>query len=309
MTPFNWTKRGLLFSPDMPGFTHGSHPCIIKQSDDDFIVAFTCRDPEQRSHIFLCDAKVTGSKIELTGTPKLALEPGALGYFDCDGVISGCFVQAGGINYLYYVGWQNLPDGLWLCDTGRAILDMDTMELTKEFPGPVLGRDKSNPLFAAATAFFVTDDGMWHTWFNSGISWERKEGEWHHKYGFHYASSADGVDWNCQEGMVIPFADEYEYAFGRPSVVRWGRRYHMWFAHRASKDIQTYRIGYASSLDGLSWERNDALSGIDVSKAGWDADMICYPCVFEHKGQKFMLYNGDGYGRTGFGYAVLKENP
>ena len=33
--------------------------------------------------------------------------------------------------------------------------------------------------------------------------------------------------------------------------------------------------------------------------------MIEYPFVFDHKGQRFMLYNGNGYGKTGFGMAVL----
>jgi len=33
--------------------------------------------------------------------------------------------------------------------------------------------------------------------------------------------------------------------------------------------------------------------------------MVEYPFVFDHKGGRYMLYNGNGYGRTGFGIAVL----
>jgi len=84
--------------------------------------------------------------------------------------------------------------------------------------------------------------------------------------------------------------------------------YFMWFAHRATKTTDTYRIGFASSVDGRHWERNDLLSGIDISPTGWDSEMICYPCVFEHLGKIYMLYNGNGYGKTGFGLAVLEEN-
>jgi hypothetical protein len=50
------------------------------------------------------------------------------------------------------------------------------------------------------------------------------------------------------------------------------------------------------------------MAGIDVSNTGWDSEMICYPCVFEHKGTKYMLYNGNGYGRTGFGLAVMEKD-
>ena len=45
-----------------------------------------------------------------------------------------------------------------------------------------------------------------------------------------------------------------------------------------------------------------------MSAEGWDSEMICYPYVFEHRGRFFMLYNGNGYGKTGFGVAVLENN-
>lgn len=304
---FNWAKKGLLFEPSIPGYTHASHPCIIHLCNNTFILAFTCRDSQKRSHVFLSYAEVNNGNITITSEPKLALGIGGPGCFDCDGVITGCLVENSGKYYLYYVGWQVLPNDLWLCDTGRAILDPEKLELHKEFYGPVLGRDKDNPLFAAATAFYITDDNLWHAWYNSGIRWEKTDKGWHHWYGFHHATSSDGVDWKCEPDLIFPFADEYEYAFGRPSVVFWDGVYHMWFAHRGTKEIATYRIGYASSTDCVNWNRNDTISGIDVSSEGWDSEMICYPSVFEHKGYKYMLYNGNGYGISGFGFSVLDE--
>jgi hypothetical protein len=77
----------------------------------------------------------------------------------------------------------------------------------------------------------------------------------------------------------------------------------MWYSRRG----QAYRIGYAESDDGVRWQRRDGEAGIDVSDSGWDAEMIAYPCVFRHEGRLFMLYNGNGYGRTGVGLAVLAE--
>lgn len=304
-SPAPWKKRGLVFTPNMLGYTHGSHPCAIHFKDNIFVVAFTCRDEKQRSHVFLSYAIVEHGSLELTGTPKLAMLPGEAGTFDCDGVISVCLIRHRDQHYLYYVGWQNLPDGLWICDTGRAILDVAELTLSKEFTGPVLGRNKSNPLFAAGTAFHITDD-VWHTWYNSGVSWKKTGEGWHHRYGIHHASSVNGVDWVCDPGMCIPFVDEHEYAFGRPTVYFSDGVYFMWFAHRATVDIATYRIGLAWSRDGLKWERKDSLAGIDVSPDGWDSEMICYPYVFEHCGSMYMLYNGNGYGATGFGLAVLE---
>ena len=64
-----------------------------------------------------------------------------------------------------------------------------------------------------------------------------------------------------------------------------------------------YRLGYAVSEDGIKWARRDSSVGIDVSDSGWDSEAVTYPFVFEHGGQQYMLYNGNGYGRTGFGIA------
>lgn len=306
-TPFPWKKKGLLFESLSGDYSHASHPCAIHLKDDLFVIAFTRRDRRQRSHIFLSYATVSGGQVVLEGSPKLGLLPGEPCCFDCDGAISVCFVKHKRAIYLYYVGWQNLPENLWICDTGRAVLDPEQLTLTREFLGPVLGRDKTNPLFAAATAFHVSDD-LWQTWYNSGIRWEKTAHGWKHYYGIHYAHSTNGVNWTCEPGMCLPFADEYEYAFGRPSVIRIEDTYFMWYAHRATRTIDTYRIGFASSVDGRHWDRNDALAGIDVSASGWDSEMICYPCVFEHKGLMYMLYNGNDYGKTGFGLAVLEED-
>ena len=74
---------------------------------------------------------------------------------------------------------------------------------------------------------------------------------------------------------------------------------------RCGIHIESYRIGYAESEDGIHFNRMDEKVGIDVSKFGWDSEMICYPHVFAHNGEKYMLYNGNGYGKEGIGLAVL----
>ena len=53
--------------------------------------------------------------------------------------------------------------------------------------------------------------------------------------------------------------------------------------------------------------RKDEEVGVDISESGWDYEMICYPFVWEHKGEKYMLYNGNSYGKTGVGLAILAK--
>jgi hypothetical protein len=83
----------------------------------------------------------------------------------------------------------------------------------------------------------------------------------------------------------------------------------MWFSHRGasgfrSEQSRTYRVGYAESRDGAVWTRMDARAGIDVSRTGWDSEMVAYPFVFDHRGSRYLVYNGNCFGRSGFGYAV-----
>ena len=77
----------------------------------------------------------------------------------------------------------------------------------------------------------------------------------------------------------------------------------MWYSYRGER----YRIGYAESSGGRKWKRKDSLVGIGVSASGWDSQSVEYPAVFEHNDRLFMCYNGNGYGKTGFGLAVLER--
>jgi hypothetical protein len=85
----------------------------------------------------------------------------------------------------------------------------------------------------------------------------------------------------------------------------------MYFCYRQSYDFRKtkgrgYRLGYAFSDDLKTWTRDDANSGIDVSPEGWDSDMQCYPNLFECDGRVCLLYNGNEFGKYGFGLAVLE---
>ena len=76
----------------------------------------------------------------------------------------------------------------------------------------------------------------------------------------------------------------------------------MWFCYVSQGG--TYRIGYAESADYLTWKRDDAAAGISVSPSGWDSEMQCYPNVVSHAGRFYLFYNGNRFGRDGFGAAV-----
>ena len=76
-----------------------------------------------------------------------------------------------------------------------------------------------------------------------------------------------------------------------------------------TKSIDTeYKIEYATSKDGLSWQRKDnTFYNFHENKTSkWDLVMQAYPCILRNNKFEFMIYNGNNYGFEGFGYAVRR---
>ena len=84
----------------------------------------------------------------------------------------------------------------------------------------------------------------------------------------------------------------------------------MYFCYRGISDFRngenSYKIGYAWSKNLVDWVRDDGQSGIEPSLDDWDSKMMAYPYIVTVKDKTLMFYNGNGFWRTGFGYAELE---
>jgi len=200
------------------------------------------------------------------------------------------------------MGWQSPADRHWRGDIGRLIVGAD-LSLRLDGDGPFLSCDDIDPISLSYP--WVMDCGdSYRMWYGSTLAWDAGNGEMLHV--LHQAASVDGHHWR-REGLAAPYELGVAQAFSRPTVARCATGgFEMWFSYRSGKG-ETYRIGYATSEDGSRWKLDLAAAGIDVSPSGWDSGMIEYPFVLDHRGQRYMLYNGDGYGKTGFGIAVLTD--
>ena len=231
------------------------------------------------------------------------LSPGGLGTFDDHGAMGSWLVQDGERLLLYYQGWNLGVTVPFRNAIGIAESYDGGESFTRVSVGPAVDRNFYDPYFTAAPCVLV-EDGRWRLWYASCISWEpRPEGPLH-RYLTKYAESDDGIEWRRRGLVSIGFEAPDEIALTRPCVLKGDGRYQMWYSRRGA----SYRIGYAESTDGLSWRRLDGEVGIDVSSSGWDSEMISYAFVFDAEGQRYMLYNGNGYGATGIGLAVLEAD-
>ncbi len=300
----SWTKLGRV----CPGeghvtwaATHAAIPVVEPVSGGVVRVYFSARDDAGRSHIGAGELDLERPRDGWRAPPAAVLRPGDLGTFDDSGVTPACLVSDKGRRFLYYTGWTRGVTVPFYLSAGLAISEDEGQSFARLSRAPILERNGIDPFFAASP-WVLIENGVWRMWYLSCVGWDLTPlGPRHH---IKYAESRDGIQWTRHGSVCIDFASPEEHAFGRPSVIRDPDGvYRMWYAVRGDR----YRIGRAESSDGLTWTRMDASVGIDVSPEGWDSEMVEYPAVFDAGCRRYMLYNGNGYGRSGMGLAVLGD--
>lgn len=301
-----WKKKGLLITPGkyewMVSFAQS--PFIERTGEDLYKVHFAGRDRFNRARggFAIIEFAPHGPKVlRISEDPLLDL--GNLGCFDDSGVMPSCIVDFEGDKYMYYTGWKQEVITPFSFFVGLAISQDGGKTYERYSLSPVLGRNRYDP-FLTGSPWIIREKGIWRMWYVSGTGWKVRANDEKplHMYNIRYAESQDGLTWIPDGKVCIDFEGD-EYAIARPVVYKEKEKYKMFYSVRGG--WRTYRAGYAESTDGLSWKRLDTEVGIDVSETGWDSQMICYPFLFKHDQQTYMLYNGNDYGKTGFGYAVL----
>jgi len=294
-----WKKLGKLFCPDNNFewmVSHAANTVADHLYENVFRVYFSCRDKHQRAHIGYADIDVETLKtIKISDRP--VLSPGECGLFDDSGVSLSCIKKINGKKYLYYLGWNLGVTVPWRNSIGLAIYNEGKKEFEKYTRAPIVDRNEIDP-FSISYPFVMEDDGIFRMWYGSNLKWGKNKEDMAHL--IKYAESNDAIHWERKGKIALNFKNESEYAMSRPLVIKEKGVYRMWYSYRG----ESYRIGYAESADGISWKRIDEEAGILPSEDGWDSEMIEYPFIFDHNGKRFMLYNGNGFGKTGFGMAV-----
>jgi hypothetical protein len=238
------------------------------------------------------------------------LELGKLGAFDDSGVMPSSIVNYNGLKYLYYTGWNLRKSVPYQNSIGIAVSRDGGLNFQRLHDGPVIGQTLTEPYFFG-TATTIIESGLWKMWYASCTKWESRQGVIEPFYHLKYAHSLDGVNWVRNGAVAVDYKDDNEGGIVRASVLRIDGKYLMWYCTRGAWEYRdqkshSYRIGYAYSIDGIEWVRSDDEVGINISRNGWDSEMIAYPCVIRINNMLYMFYNGNGFGKTGIGYAICK---
>ena len=303
----NYERLGLVYAPTGAPWhrSHCQNPFVQPLAGPRYRVHFAARDEKSRSRGAWVDVEVQNDELVAVGAAsKPSLDLGRLGAFDDCGAMPNSLVTHQGRLLMYYTGWtlaRAVPFSFFI----GAAESRDGGETFRRLSeAPVLGRNRYDP-FLTGAPWVISENGRLRMWYISGTEWVPGKTEDEaptHYYSIKHATSDDGIVWQTNDRLCLPYL-ENEHAIARPVVIAVDGGYRMIYSARRLGE--TYRIYSANSVDGLLWQR-DSLPLLDVAPSGWDSEMVCYGCRLDDTRDKFLLYNGNAYGKDGFGAARLR---
>lgn len=318
----HWIKLGKIFDPNdhsLPGgcstYAQSPQALVLKNKVRIF---FSTRIQEKSSSMFLSKvAYVDFSKdlSEIIGVSESEVVPlGALGAFDEHGIFPFSPTVVKNKVYAYTCGWNRRISVPVETSTGLVVGDINGNNFTRIGNGPIMAATPNEPYLVGDSFVRVFND-MFHMWYIYGKYWiPRSETEPPARvYKIGQATSEDGINWERNEGKEI--VQDYlnkDECQALPTVIKVDDTYHMYFCYREATDFRknperAYRLGYAYSNDLINWTRDEDNVGIQRDEYGWDSEMMCYPNLFEVDNNVYLLYNGNEFGKYGFGLAKLES--
>ena len=317
----NWKKLGKIFDPTqhiLPNncvqFAQSPQALVF----DDFVrIYFSTRSLDKSagkylSHIAFVDMQKNLRDV-IRVSDKTVIPLGELGCFDEHGIFPMSVMRYGNVIYGYTCGWNRRVSVSVDTAIGLAISRDNGLTFQRIGNGPVLAASLHEPCLVGDGFVKVIGD-VFHMWYIFGIGWKKFSMDTapDRTYKIGHAVSSDGINWVKEEArQVIADRLDADESQALPTVIAINGRYHMFFCYRQSSDFRKnkdrgYRIGHAYSDDLANWVRDDEHPHLDITNGGWDSEMLCYPHVFECDGKTYLLYNGNEFGRYGFGLAVLE---
>ncbi len=312
-----WLKLGKIFDPTEHSLPNNckefaQSPQTLVMSDR-VRIYFSTRERDSigkyLSHVAFVDFDKRMQNI-IGISSRTVIELGELGCFDEHGLFPINVIREGDRILAYTTGWNRKVSVSADASIGLAISRDEGLTFQKYGKGPVLSASLNEP-FLIGDAFVALYGGLYHMWYIYGTKWLKIEPEPPDRvYKIAHATSEDGINWRRDGRQIIADKLNAEECQALPTVFYREGTYHMYFCYRQAHGFRkqsssAYRLGYAYSNDLIHWERDDSQSGIDVSDDEWDSQMQCYPHTFWLDGKVYMLYNGNEFGRFGFGLAVL----
>mgnify|MGYP001378851771 CR=1 FL=1 len=223
------------------------------------------------------------------------------GAFDENGVAPCAILVFEHRLYLYYAGYQLGQKVRFCAYSGLAVSDDHGVTFKRLSNVPVTDRTDDAMYFRVIHSI-MNDDGIFKVWYGAGSTYDVGADKTLPRYNVQMMESKSLFEFP-KHGHVVVETKGDEYRVGRPYVFKNDDEFIMFYG--TGSEAVPYRLGYATSSDSYRWERKDDLS-IEGPSATWDSEMMAYPAVVTNNDVSYLFYNGNDYGREGFGYAVIE---
>jgi hypothetical protein len=313
-----WRKLGKIFDPtehklpnDCLEFAQSPQALVLT---DRVRVYFSTRRRDEvgkyLSHVAYVDFARDMREI-LDVSKHTVIELGELGAFDEHGIFPMHVFDDGDRVLGFTTGWNRKASVSADSSIGLAVSKDGGRTFQKHGTGPIMTASLHEP-FLIADSFVMSIGGIYYMWYIFGTRWKSfsETDPPDRVYKIACATSTDAINWQRDGKQIITDCIGDDECQALPTVFSRNDIYHMYFCFRPchgfrDKGRNSYRLGYACSQDLISWTRDDPKGGIDLSQDGWDSQMQCYPHVFACDDRVYMLYNGNEFGKFGFGLAEL----
>jgi len=231
------------------------------------------------------------------GSSDPVLSPGPAGSWDSWGVYAPFVLRHGDTLKMWYSGVKSGD----LHQSGYAI-SFDGIDWQRDTLNPVLhvGTSGSWDAALAVHPYIIVDDTTYHMWYGG------TDNPANTAFSIGYATSTDGIKWAKADSVnpVLDLGDPGEWdsaTLAGHSYYFDGETFHMWYAGSDNLDYTGTCIGYATSSDGIHWEKysgNPVFCGL----GSWDSQGALTPRVIVDESGYKMWYSGNNgsYGRIGY---------
>ena len=260
------------------------------------------------SILALCAGQVAIAQVDWTWGD-LCVEPGLPGSWDSANHQLGDIVFDGTTYHLYLVGGQTdfvfdsaWAVGHWTSTDIQGPWDYDPANNPVLEPEP--GQWDSYSIISVAVRY---DGSTFQMWYGATDAYPGV-------ISVGYATSTDGSLWTKQHasnplpGLVPGASGEWDDSGMTPSTVLYdGSIYRMWYtAVKYNGSSGTWRLGYASSDDGITWDNED--DPVLVGTEPWEGNNVYHPEVVPSGGGFAMWYTALVWGQmVNIGYATSPD--
>jgi len=274
-----WKPEGIIFNKH-----HAQLPTVMKLSEDMMRCYYSTRI-DGKSHIKFFD--INSETMDIT-EGFYALYPGERGAFDHAGVMPSCIVQTNGFTLMYYTGWHLKQDVPYGHSIGVSVIKKDGT-LSRISEGPILSLSRHDQyLVNSPCVEFV--DNKWKMLYCHGTGWIDQ----YPTYNIGEALGCSAFDWQVTGTCAITHKLPDEAI------------------SRVSKDPENSDLYYSWRTKDSSYRISKLSQGkqleVKIERSEWDSDMQCYPFIHKQGSNKYLFYNGNGYGATGIGVAKWKTD-